>query len=247
MVENGKLIENPPFQPKGEVAEWRMLYDMFKEKDYNEVIEYREMDKALGRPFRDNRSPFDRMKKEMQDLETKTLTNVRGVGYRIILPPEHAKLGIFHIEQARDRLKKGIGEVKSANPTMMSDEEKNDNVEVEVRLRVMHADTKATVREAKKILAKEKSQKKEEAKKDEMELLRKHGHQARKLRIKQGILPMMRIQLKTMLKERQINLRGYIKHSGSQLIGTGEREMESADINIMPLLEWIKTAIWIQV
>ena len=178
MVENGKLIENPPFQPKGEVAEWRMLYDLFKEKDYNEVIEYREMDEALRRPFRDNRSPFDRMKKEMQDLETKTLTNVREVGYRIILPPEHAKLGIFRIEQARDRLKKGIGEVKSANPTMMSDEEKNDNVEVEVRLRVMHADTKATVREAKKILAKEKSQKKEEAKKDEMELLRKQKYES---------------------------------------------------------------------
>lgn len=102
------------FRPKGDVPEWRMIYDaLLVEANFGDVITYDELDEALGRPFRDNRSPIYRARNELGDMRRRWLEPVDGIGYRVIEANEHLYAAAKRKRRAQNQLKQmvHIGEV----------------------------------------------------------------------------------------------------------------------------------------
>lgn len=90
------------FQPKGEIAEWRMVYERLLEgADFGQVITYAELDEALGRTFVTNRSPIYRAREELGDLRKRWLESVPGVGYRVTNPTDHVRVSVSHRRKSR--------------------------------------------------------------------------------------------------------------------------------------------------
>jgi hypothetical protein len=112
------------FEPKGTVAEWRMLYELLRAKDYGELAAFEELDAALGRDFRANRSPIGRARRELHG-DRKTLITVRGVGYRIAESREHADNAAARQREAIRKLIAALAELASANRNRLTPAECN--------------------------------------------------------------------------------------------------------------------------
>jgi Holliday junction resolvasome RuvABC DNA-binding subunit len=108
-----------PFTPKGDVAEWRMVYDKMKVLRPDEVMTTGQIEEALGRPLGQNRSPVYRAIKEMERNHQRTLATVRGVGYRVALASEHFGLVIHHSDRARTQLRRGVERADSADRSVL--------------------------------------------------------------------------------------------------------------------------------
>lgn len=104
-----------PFQPKGAVAEWRLLYDEVAKLRPDEVFTIEQAEEALGRPLGQNRSPVYRATLELERNHRRTLATVRGVGYRVALPSEHLGLGLAHSDRARTAMKRGVERAEAAD------------------------------------------------------------------------------------------------------------------------------------
>lgn len=85
------------FQPKGDIAEWRMIYEQLLENaDFGQVITYAELDEALGRPFITNRSPIYRAREDLGSIRKRWLESVPHVGYRVTDPADHVRVSVTH-------------------------------------------------------------------------------------------------------------------------------------------------------
>jgi hypothetical protein len=85
------------FQPKGEIAEWRMIYErLLEDADFGQIITYAELDEALGRTFIDNRSPIYRAREDLGSIRKRWLEPVPGVGYRVTNPTDHVRVSVSH-------------------------------------------------------------------------------------------------------------------------------------------------------
>lgn len=86
-----------PFQPKGDHPEWQLIYDpLLSTADYGTLITYAELDDALGRTFKDNRSPIYRAREHLGDTRRRWLEAVPGKGYRVIEAVEHLMVANRH-------------------------------------------------------------------------------------------------------------------------------------------------------
>jgi hypothetical protein len=104
-----------PFQPKGDVAEWRLLYDELKGKPPGHIITLERIEEILGRSVADNRLPVYRATKELENVDRRTLATVRGVGYRVAAADEHLGLALNHSGRARRQLQRGIKRSAATN------------------------------------------------------------------------------------------------------------------------------------
>lgn len=85
------------FQPKGELPEWRMIYERLLENaEFGQVITYAELDEVLGRKFVANRSPIYRAREDLGSIRKRWLESVLGVGYRVTIPTDHVRMSVFH-------------------------------------------------------------------------------------------------------------------------------------------------------
>jgi hypothetical protein len=87
-------LELVPFQPKGEVPEWRLIYDELVKLDVGDEITYERCARILGRSFgpHDNRGPLYRAEKELLVAEQRALEPVRGHGKRVVPAVEQRRL-----------------------------------------------------------------------------------------------------------------------------------------------------------
>lgn len=122
------------FETKGDVAEWRLLYDRAAQMKVDETIGYAELDVLLGRPFRDDRAPIYKVQREMLGTLSRTLVNVVNVGYRVARADEHAGLGVSRQKRARRQIRAGIRIVKGADRTSLSPRESVRLTAVEMNL-----------------------------------------------------------------------------------------------------------------
>lgn len=97
-----------PFTPKGDVAEWRLVYDEITKLKSDEIITVEQLEKILGRSLEKNRSPVYRAIKELQRNQQRTLVTVRGTGYRVAKADEHFGLVLAYSDRARSDLKRGV-------------------------------------------------------------------------------------------------------------------------------------------
>lgn len=104
-----------PFEPKGDVAEWRLVYDHLKDLERGSVVTIESIEELLGRPLGQNRSPVYRAIRELEENNSRTIATVRGIGYRIADPNEHLGLGLSHSGRARRQLRRGLQRAESAD------------------------------------------------------------------------------------------------------------------------------------
>jgi len=71
------------FKPKGDVAEWQMVYDdLLVTAEFGQVITYEQLDEALGRRFLDSRSPIYKARTHLGEMRSRWLESVPSEGYR---------------------------------------------------------------------------------------------------------------------------------------------------------------------
>jgi hypothetical protein len=98
-----------PFSPKGDVPEWRLIYDgLLTDADFGTVITYDMLDDALGRPFLPGRWPIYRARRELAEMRSRWIESVPGVGYEVIEAREHINAAQARKRRARTQLKQMV-------------------------------------------------------------------------------------------------------------------------------------------
>jgi septal ring factor EnvC (AmiA/AmiB activator) len=115
MTQAAQRTHREIFRPKGERAEWRLLYDEFRKHDAGQVVTYERLSEVLGRDFHGNRTPVQRAMKELENADHRTLVCERGTGYRIAAATEHEHLARVHSQRSRRQLGKAVAKARSAN------------------------------------------------------------------------------------------------------------------------------------
>jgi hypothetical protein len=94
-----------PFQPKGDRAEWQMIYeDLLLGAEFGDVVTLADLNRVLGRDFRKSRSPLYRARKAFAAERGRWLTAVPRVGYRVIEAREHMTHANGHKRRAQRQL-----------------------------------------------------------------------------------------------------------------------------------------------
>lgn len=99
------MMAAAPFQPKGDLPEWRLIYDRLLDgAQFGEIITYAQLDDVLGRPFLENRSPIYRARLHFGEMRSKWIESVSGEGYRVIEAREHIDAAQKHKRKAKRQL-----------------------------------------------------------------------------------------------------------------------------------------------
>jgi hypothetical protein len=93
------------FKPKGEKAEWVMIFEaLLDDADFGTIVTYEQLDELLGRSFEDNRAPMYRARSELGERRKRWLEAVPRVGYRVIDANEHVRVAGQHKRKARHQM-----------------------------------------------------------------------------------------------------------------------------------------------
>jgi hypothetical protein len=122
------------FRPKGEQAEWRLLYDEFRKHSAGDVLSYGRLTEILGRDFLANRTPLHRAVKELEKTDHRTVVCERGAGYRIAAAAEHEHLVHVHSQRGRRQLRMAVAKARSADRTQLTPDQARRLDDLEVHL-----------------------------------------------------------------------------------------------------------------
>lgn len=104
-----------PFEPKGEKARWRLIYDILLKRDIGDVITYEEMAEALELHADTDRHAIQmavrRAAKEYESTDLRALDSVPNEGYRIVQPTEHMQLARKQQKKSHRALARGHSKV----------------------------------------------------------------------------------------------------------------------------------------
>jgi len=115
------------FQPKGDKAEWVMIFDeLLAEADFGTVITYAQLEEVLGRSLEANRAPLYRARGELGDRRKRWLEAVPKVGYRVIEANEHVRVAGQHKRKARRQLTTMVKIAEVADLTRLTAAELSD-------------------------------------------------------------------------------------------------------------------------
>lgn len=109
-----------PFQPKGEVARWVLVYENLRDLEPGTVVTYAELSEWAGVDIRYDRSPVERAKKELLEKEQRGLTNEREVGYRVMHASEHGMEARTQTKKADRRIRHAINLLENADRNQLS-------------------------------------------------------------------------------------------------------------------------------
>lgn len=93
------------FEPKGDVAEWRLVYDHIATLKIGEVVAYEKLTELLGREFKEARGPFHKANRELLARHKRGMLNVKNVGYRVVPAKEHERAARDQHKYAKRRLR----------------------------------------------------------------------------------------------------------------------------------------------
>lgn len=104
-----------PFEPAGEKARWRMIYDILVKRDIGDVITYEEMAEVLELDAEADRHAIQmavrRAAKEYESADLRALDSVPNEGYRIVEPTEHMRLARKQQKKSHRALARGHSKV----------------------------------------------------------------------------------------------------------------------------------------
>lgn len=96
--------ERAPFEPLGERARWKVLYEALRVLKPGDEISYDRMGEMLGLDPDDDRTAIrvalHRAAQEFEREDRRALDAVRGRGYRVVEPMEHLRLARQHSSKA---------------------------------------------------------------------------------------------------------------------------------------------------
>jgi hypothetical protein len=104
-----------PFEPAGETARWRILYDLLSERTIGDVLTYDDMAAALDLDSVKDRHTIQvsmrRAAKELEEEDKHAVEAVINVGYRIVEPEEHLRLARGQQKRSSRALVRGHSKV----------------------------------------------------------------------------------------------------------------------------------------
>lgn len=106
--------------PSG-VAAWRRIYALLVVLDIGDVITYEALE-AVVPNFRRTRTAYQRALKELENVNHRSLRNVRGEGYVVIHPDEHIGEVVNYGRRADTAVHTGRRKAKSADRNLLNHE-----------------------------------------------------------------------------------------------------------------------------
>jgi hypothetical protein len=110
-----------PFQPAGERARWRVIYDLLRDAETGSVITYEDIGEALGlEPDKDRHAIQMAMRRaaaEHEREDKRAVDPVPNEGYRIVEAPEHLTLARKHQRRAGRSIARGHSKVVNVDLT----------------------------------------------------------------------------------------------------------------------------------
>lgn len=111
------------FTPVGEVARWRLVYQLMQRADVGDTITYKSMAKVLdlnSETDRDTiRAAVHRAAREYERNEKRAIDAVPNVGYRVVAPAEHLTLARRHQRKSYKALRRSHSKAVNVDVTGM--------------------------------------------------------------------------------------------------------------------------------
>ena len=118
-----------PFEPAGETARWRILYDLLSGRTVGDVLNYEVMAEALDLdPIEDRHTIQLAMRRASKQLELENkhaVEAVQNVGYRIVEPEEHLRLARGQQRRSSRALARGHSKVVNVDLSNVDPEVRN--------------------------------------------------------------------------------------------------------------------------
>jgi DNA anti-recombination protein RmuC len=95
-----------PFEPKGPVAKWELIYEHLADLGVGQTVTYEDLSSWVGHDIRENRSPYYQAVKKLREKEHRTLVNVQGVGYKVVDATQHGEIARHHTQKANRQVTK---------------------------------------------------------------------------------------------------------------------------------------------
>lgn len=104
-----------PFEPVGETARWRTIYNHLADTPVDGVLTYEAMGEALDLdPVKDRHTiqvAMRRAAKELEAEDNRAVEAVKNVGYRVVQPEEHLRLARYQQRRSSRALARGHSKV----------------------------------------------------------------------------------------------------------------------------------------
>lgn len=104
-----------PFEPAGEKARWRMIYDILVKRNIGDTVTYEEMAEVLALDAEADRHAIQmavrRAAKQYESDDLRALDSVPNEGYRIVEPTEHMRLAQKQQKKSHKALQRGHSKV----------------------------------------------------------------------------------------------------------------------------------------
>lgn len=118
-----------PFEPAGETARWRILYDLLSGRTVGDVLNYEVMAEALDLdPIEDRHTIQLAMRRASKEFELENkhaVEAVQNVGYRIVEPEEHLRLARGQQRRSSRALARGHSKVVNVDLSNVDPEVRN--------------------------------------------------------------------------------------------------------------------------
>ena len=113
------------FEPVGERPQWQIVYDRIVTMEIGDTISHDELRELLPNAPRSSRDgALMKAIRQIEDDRKRTLSNVRGVGYRMAAAAEHEGLARSKHKRAKRQLAGAQRKARSADRTLLSPEER---------------------------------------------------------------------------------------------------------------------------
>lgn len=95
--------QRPYFEPKGADgrAKWEQVYSLLAALEPNDLLAYSTVIEVTGLDLQEDRSPLYAAQRHLEQNKRRTVEAVDGIGYRIVLADEHARLALGHAKRAK--------------------------------------------------------------------------------------------------------------------------------------------------
>jgi len=100
-----------PFEPKGELAQWRIIYRVFQDAEVDVTLLYQQLAEALGLDPNDERhriqSAARRAAKQLLEVDDRAVEVVPDVGYRVVGAKRQIPMAGQQVDRAGRALDRG--------------------------------------------------------------------------------------------------------------------------------------------
>lgn len=127
MAAKGALLS--PFQPVGDRARWRVIYDILRKTKTGDAITYEQLGEALDlHPVHDRhviQMAVRRAAREHEEADNRALDVIPNKGYVIVPAPENLRLARSHQKRANRSLARGHSKVVHVDLSGLDTETRN--------------------------------------------------------------------------------------------------------------------------